>query len=312
MTGTEFYVGIDVSKDRLDVWCCGEGFSVANDGQGHGELLARLGLLTRPVIGVEPSGGYERRLCRALREAGLWVRLVDSWRLRQFAKACGRHAKTDPLDAQMIARFIEHVPAEAPSEHDPVQEEFRDLVGYRQELVDDKVRLGNRLLQLVDPGLRQMTQDRLEAVRRDLKQLERRIRDLIRANKALKRKLAILQSAPGIGFVNAITLLAMLPELGQRSPKKIAALVGLAPYDDKSGKRDGGAHIGRGRPIPRAMLYLAALTQLRCKPWARNFRDKLTAKGKPKMIAVVALMRRLIVALNAMIKQDRTWWEPAT
>lgn len=238
--------------------------------------------------------------------------MVDSWRLRQFAKACGRHAKTDPLDAQMIARFIEHVPAEVPSEHDPVQEEFRDLVGYRQELVDDKVRLANRLWQLVDPGLRQMTQDRLEALRRDLRQLERRIRALIRANKALKRKLAILQSAPGIGFVNAIALLAMLPELGQRSPKTIAALVGLAPYDNKSGKRDGGAHIARGRPIPRAMLYLAALTQLRCKPWARDFRDKLTAKGKPKMIAVVALMRRLIVALNAMIKQDRTWWEPAT
>lgn len=190
--------------------------------------------------------------------------------------------------------------------------ELERLVSYREPLIAETVRLSNQIAQLDDDWLIAMSRRRLEVARDSLKELNARIRAVVRGDKTLKRKAAILESAPGIGFVNAITLLAKVPELGQRSPKKIAALVGLAPYDDKSGSRDKGAHIKRGRPLPRAKLCLAALSLLRNKPWAQAFRDKLTAKGKPKMVAVVALMRRLLVALNAMIKEDRFWREPAT
>jgi transposase len=311
MTQGISYVGIDVAKHRLDVRWGDEQFSVANDETGHSALLARLRASPLAAVGIEASGGYERRALKVLREAGLPVRVVDSWRLRQFAKACGRHAKTDPLDAAMIARFCQVMPAEAAVPSDPLRDKLERLVSYRQSLVADKVRLAHQIAQLDEDELIDMAQKRLQLSAHCLKQTDRHIRALIQSDRILKRKAQILQSAPGIGFVNAITLLAKLPELGQRGPKKIAALVGLAPYDDKSGRRDNGAHIARGRATPRAMLYLAVLSQLRRCPWAKAFRDNVTAQGKPKMVAVVALMRRLIVALNAMIKHDRIWFDPA-
>lgn len=310
MTQAMKYVGIDVAKHRLDVSWGGEQFSVTNDETGHHALVTRWRASPLAAIGIEASGGYERRALKVLREAGLPVRLVDSWRLRQFAKACGRHAKTDPLDAAMIARFCQVMPHETAVPSDPSRDKLQRLVSYRQGLVADKVRLDNQIAQLDDDELIDMARQRLQLTRDSLKKCDSIIRALIRSDTDLKRKAQILQSAPGIGFVNAITLIAHLPELGQRTPKKIAALVGLAPYDNKSGQRDNGAHIARGRATPRAMLYLAVLSQLRRCPWAKAFRDNITAKGKTKMVAVVALMRRLIVALNAMIKQDRIWFDP--
>lgn len=311
MTQQTTYVGIDVAKHRLDVSWGGQSFSVTNDEAGHRALLARLRASPLTAVGIEASGGYERRAFKALREAGLPVRTVDSWRLRQFAKACGCHAKTDPLDAAMIARFCQVMPHQPDPPSDPLRDKLERLVSYRQSLVADKVRLANQIAQLDELDLIDMAQQRLRLTADCLKQTDRHIRNLIHSDPTLKRKAQILQSAPGIGFVNAITLLAKMPELGQRGPKKIAALAGLAPYDNKSGRQDNGAHIARGRATPRAMLYLAVLSQLRQCPWAKTFRDNLTAKGKPKMVAVVALMRKLIVALNAMIKNDRPWFDPA-
>lgn len=312
MTQREFHVGIDVSKHWLDVSCAGVVERIGNDPDAHARLAARLAARPVVAIGLEASGGYERGACSALRKAGLPVRLVDSYRLRQFAKATGRHAKTDPLDATMIARFIATVPAEPQPPADPAREKLAELVSFRGDLVEESVRLANQLAQLADDDLRAMAQSRREVTRQCLKRLERRIRDHLRSDPTLKRKADILQSAPGVGFVNAITLLATVPELGQRDARKIAALLGVAPYDNRSGRRDKGAHIRGGRATPRATLFLAVLSQLRRQTWAKDLRDRMTARGKPKMVAVVALMRKLVIALNAMIRDDRPWHEPAT
>lgn len=305
------HVGIDVAKHRLDVSLGAERFWVSNDAAGQRRLVERLMGLSVSAIGLEASGGYERAARRALQEAGLPVRMVDSWRLRQFARACGRHAKTDPLDADMIARFVQTMPEVPQVEPDPAREQLADLVSYRDSLVDLKVRLVNQAAQLADNQLVAMTTARIQALKDDIALIDRRIRALVRSDSKLRHKLEILCSAPGVGFVVAVTLLARLPELGNCCPKKIAALVGVAPFDNQSGRSRQTAHIARGRPAPRARLYLAVLTQLRRCPWAQAFRDKLTASGKPKMVAVVALMRRLLVALNAMIKQNRPWFDPA-
>lgn len=318
MTQTGIYVGIDVCKARLDVAVldderrCRESFAVGNDDAGYTALIERLAGMPVAVIGVEASGGYDRRALRALREAGLPVRRVDSWRLRQFAKAMGQRAKTDPIDAAMIAAFVAATPANANEpERDPDREKLQDLVAFRRRLVDDRVALDNRLQQLEDPELLGLCREQRDLIRRSIRTVEQRIRTLIAGHPDLRRKAAILQSAPGIGFVAVVTLLAELPELGSLGPKQIASLVGLAPYARQSGRSDRRGKCHGGRVSPRNALFIAVLSQLRRQAWARHALQALHARGKPKMVGIVALMRKLLLALNAMIKQDRPWRDAA-
>lgn len=308
MAHSTLFVGIDVSKARLDVALEDGHLALDNDDGGFAALVARLKRRRRPVvIGIEPSGGYERRAVRALRAAGLRVRMVDSWRLRQFAKARGQRAKTDPIDAAMIAAFVASLPPETGIPEDPAVDRLRRLVAYRRALVDERVVLDNQSQQLEDADLRAFTAERQHRLRGQISAIERMIKALIRAHAILQRKLELLSSAPGVGFVTAVTLLADMPELGKLSGKQIAALAGLAPFARQSGTLRMHAHIQGGRRHPRSSLFLAVLSQLRRQSWARRQRDHMIARGKPKMIAVVALMRRLLVALNAMLKHDRPW-----
>lgn len=319
MTQIGMYVGIDVSKDRLDVaildetFALAESFAVTNDTAGFADLIGRLAGGNIKDVGLEPTGGYDRRALRALRDAGLPIRRVDSWRLRQFAKALGQRAKTDPIDAAMIARFVAAMLAGAVEpDRDPVREKLQALAAFRRSLVGDRVALDNRLQQLDDPELLGLCRAQRDQIRGIIRTVEQRIRALIADHPDLRRKAAILQSAPGIGFVGVLTLLAELPELGSLGPKQIASLVGLAPYARKSGRSDRAGKCQGGRLHPRNALFIAVLTQLRRQAWAKQALQKFHAGGKPKMVGIVALMRKLLLALNAMIKQDRPWMDAPT
>lgn len=316
MTQNGVWIGIDVSKDRLDVavlkedGMLAESFIVTNDDAGFAGLIGRLAGVDALGVGLEASGGYDRHALRSLRDAGLPVRRVDSWRLRQFAKAMGRRAKTDRVDATMIAAFVAATPAHSSEpERDPVREKLQDLAAFRRRLVDDRVALNNRLQQLQDPELLALCREQHDLVRRSIRIVERRIRTLIAEHPGLRHRAALLQTAPGIGFVATLILLAELPELGSLGPKQIASLVGLAPYARQSGKSNRRSKCQGGRIYPRNALFLAVLSQLRRQAWARQALRKHQARGKPKMVAIVALMRKLLLALNAMLKQDRPWRE---
>jgi len=301
------YVGIDVSKARLDVFVDGERFAVSNDDDGYRELIARLRRPGVVAIGLEDSGGYERRALRALLEAGLPARRVDAYRVRQLAKALGQLAKTDPIDAEMIARYLSVVPAPMPVTISQARAELRRLVTFRRRQVADRVALDNQLAQIDDPTLQELQRQRLEVARKVIARVEQLIGETIAGDTELHRQAALLQSAPGIGFIASATLLADMPELGQLGPKQIAALLGVAPFQWLSGNSAWPARIHGGRRHPRNVLYLAVLVQIRRCPWARAYRDRLVQRGKAKKVAVVALMRKLIVSLNAMLKRGTAW-----
>jgi transposase len=311
MTQDGVHVGIDVGKARLDIAVGREIFSVTNDEAGLAALITRLAGHTVLVIGIEASGGYERLAIRMLRDAGLPVRRIDGWRLRHFAKAHGQRAKTDPIDAALIARFVAEVEAPTPMPQNTTREELQQLVAYRRTLVHDRVALDNQVQQLQLDALREIAKQRRSLVVKAIRLVEARILAVIRGDADLKRKAALLQSAPGVGPVTAATFLAELPELGHLSLKQIAALAGVAPYVHASGTLTRRAKCQGGRHHPRTALFIAVLNQLRRCKWAKTALQQMQGRGKPKMVGVVALMRKLVVALNAMIRDDREWHAPA-
>src|SRR5215204_3558780 len=228
--------GIDVSQDRLDVLLLpqGTGFSVANDEAGCSMLIARLRGLPLTAIGLEPSGGYERGVLRALLAAGLSARRINPNRLRQFARARGALAKNDRLDARLIAEYVATMPTHV-VRHDPAAARIAEIVTMRRQLCDEHVAIENQAAQLEDAMLRRRAKRRLARIETDIRLLEKRLTETIAAEADLARRYARLTSMPGVGPVLAFTLIALLPELGRMSRKQIAALVGLAPYDFDSG-----------------------------------------------------------------------------
>jgi transposase len=256
-------VGIDVSKGWLDVAVLqtDEVFRVGNDAAGWAELIRRLKGRKIRAIGVEPSGGYERRLAKRLRKAGLPVRLVNPYRLRQYARAVGTLAKTDPIDARLIARFVAQLPTRAPR-HDPLLEKMVELVTARRQLTKDKVRLSNQIQHWCDPLLKRMANRRLKRIETEILVIDKRLAELVASDAKLAAKDRLIQSFKGAGPVLSHTLLALVPELDEADRRELAALVGVAPYDDDSGKRRGKKTIWGGRaevrqpstwpPSPRA------------------------------------------------------------
>jgi transposase len=221
--------GIDVSQDRLDVLLLpqGTGFSVANDEAGWSTLIGRLRGLLLTAIGLEPSGGYERGVLRALLAAGLSVRRINPNRLRQFARARGVLAKNDRLDARLIAEYVATMPTHV-VRHDPAAARIAEIVTMRRQLCDEHVAIENQAAQLEDAMLRRLAKRRLARIETDIRLLEKRLTETIAAEADLARRYARLTSMPGVGPVLAFTLIALLPELGRMSRKQIAALVGLA------------------------------------------------------------------------------------
>jgi transposase len=304
----ELDVGVDVSKPLLDVAVVqtDEEFQVTNDEAGWADLIKRFKGRKVRVIGLEASGGYERGLIKALRKAGFRVHRVDAYRLRQYARAMGRLAKNDRIDARMIARFAAQMPTREPYV-DPLVEQMAELVVARRQRTKDKVRLSNQLEQVRDPMLRRITRQRLQRIEAEILLIGKRLAEIVASDANLATRDRLIQSFLGAGPVLSHTLLALAPEIGEVDRRELAALIGVAPFDDQSGKRNGKRHIWGGRAEVRNVAYMAAMTAARCNPALRAFKERLIANGKCKKEAIVAVARRMLGIITALLRTGQEW-----
>ncbi len=309
----DVYTGIDVSKGRLDVAVrpAGEQWGVANDPEGIDDLVARLEGLRPSLIVLEASGGYERLVVAALASAGLSVAVVNPRQARDFARATGKLAKTDELDARALAHFAEAVKPEVRPVPDEQAREFAAIMARRRQVVGMLVAEGNRLETAVSP-VRERIEAHIEFLKAELDELDSDLDKAIRESSVWREKDVLLRSVPGVGPRVSATLLADLPELGSLENKKLAALVGVAPLNRDSGVFRGKRRVWGGRAAVRQMLYMAAVTAARCNPVFRQFYGRLLAAGKPKKVALTACMRKLLVVLNAMLRHGTRWSQPAS
>ena len=308
----DVFVGIDVSKDRLDVSitarpCSSEAFQVARDAAGIDALIERLAPLSPTLVALEATGGYETVVVAALAGAGLPVIVVNPAQVRAYARALGRRAKTDAIDAEVIARFVQATRPEPRALPDADARHLADLVARRRQIVTmitaERLRQG----QVASPRLRRSIKRLLTALTRELDALDADIDAAVRASPVWRAKQELLTSVPGIGPTIARTLLAELPELGQLDRRAIAALVGLAPFTRQSGQWKGRSFIGGGRTSVRCALFMGAMVAARYNPTLKAFRDRLVDAGKPKMVALVATARKLLTILNAILRDQKPW-----
>jgi transposase len=306
-------VGLDVSKRKIDGCIRGvDRCSAPCTLEGEAELIAWLRRHSVRVAVMEASGGYERHWAEALRAAGLTVRIVDPKRVRHFARALGKRAKNDPIDAEMIAWFAETCPAEAIQAPDPERIELDGLMTARAglkaietQIVQQGEHRRHKLAARAHAAV-------LKTLRAQLRALDAAIAARIRANPAFARRAEIVASVPGLADQTAAGIIAWFPELGHISDQAVAALLGVAPYDDDSGEHKGVRHIQGGRRKLRNHLYMpmmGAATQH--NPVLKAYYQRLIAKGKDGKVALVACMRKLIVILNTMLARDQTWNPPA-
>ena len=305
------FVGIDVSKDWLDLWLePPKRFErVSNDAAGWAAILGllnALGAAAGLVVAFEATGGYERGLRQALLEAGFEVRRLNPLRVRLYAKSLGRNAKNDRIDARVIARYAEAADT-MPETLDPARERLAELVSHRRRLIDERVALGNQTAILGCRLLQTQNRKRLALIARHVDQTDALIREAVGQLPSLLAKLELLKTLKGVKDVTAIALLALLPELGRITRRTIAALVGLAPFDHDSGKLKGARAIAGGRTPVRTALYMAARAAARSKSPLGDFYRRLIAAGKTPKVATVALMRKMLVTLNAMVRDNQTW-----
>lgn len=302
-------VGIDVSKDRLDVHVLpqDQAFAVARDGRGLSELVTRLGAVSPDLVAIEATGGFETVAAAALAGAGLPLVVVNPAQVRHFAKALGQRAKTDPIDAAVIARFAAATQPAVRPLPDAATQMLADLVARRRQIVEMIAAEKNRAHRTQVPRIARSIARLIKALEKELASVDSEIDDGIRGSPAWQASEDLLASVPGVGPVTARTLLAELPELGRLDAKQIAALAGLAPFVRQSGKWKGRAMVAGGRKTVRTALFLAALTATRHNPVLKAFRDRLVALGKPKLVAVVAVARKLLTILNAMIRDQKPW-----
>jgi len=303
------FCGIDVSKERLDVMVLPEQqiSSMRNDPAGWAHLVEWLRGFSIAAIGLEASGGYERGVMRALLAAGLSVRQINPFKLRQFANASGVLAKNDRLDARMIASFIAVMPTRPAQRQTPAIEQMTEIVTVRRHLSDQKIAAENAARLLEDAMLQRLSRRRIARLADDIAELDNHLGEIVAVDPVLQHRYRLLTSMPGVGPVLACTLIALLPELGRMSRKQIAALVGVAPYDFDSGKLKGKRCIWGGRAPIRHVLYMAAMSAGNWNPALKSFRDRLRAAGKLPKVTIVAVMRKMITTLNAMLRDDVAW-----
>lgn len=302
-------VGIDVSKNRLDVAVrpSGEAFVVERNAAGLEDLAARLHKLSPGVVALEASGGFETIAAAALASAGLPVAIVNPAQIRSFAKAIGQRAKTDPIDAAVIAHFAEATHLEPRALPDEATRLLADLVTRRRQIIEMMVAERQREKRVTVLRLKKSIGRLIKALEKELASVDTDIDDAVRGSPAWREKEDLLASVPGIGPIIARTLIAELPELGQLGGKQIAALAGLAPFTRESGQWRGRSFIGGGRPAVRAALYMGALVAKQFNPVLKAFFDRLVAAGKPKMVALIAVARKLLTILNAILRDRRPW-----
>lgn len=308
MTQSRKVLGVDVSKAKLD--CCAtpqrSAKQFANDSSGIAELTAWTQQLKPELIVFEASGGYETAAATALAGA-LWrVAVVNPRQVRDFAKAKGQLAKTDRIDAEIIAEFGLAIDPQVTALPDEQTRALQGLLARRSQLVAMRTQELNRLAQAA-PAVRPQIKDHIAWLNEAISRCDIDLTAMLRSSPAWKAKDDLLRSMPGIGPINSRMLMACLPELGQLNRQRIAALVGLAPFNRDSGQFKGQRHIWGGRAQVRQALFMAATTAIRCNPLIRALYERLTTRGKPHKVAMVACMRKMLVVLNTMARTNAPW-----
>ena len=305
---TEVFVGIDVSKVWLDVAVHEqkETDRVSNDDVGIPGLVRRLKKLKPTLSVLEPSGGLEMLVVAELSRAGFPVAVVNAKRVRDFAKATGQIAKTDKLDARVLAHFAAAIRPKVRSLRSEEEEQLSALLTRRRQILDMLTVEKNRRV-TVRAKMRSDLEAHIHWLSNNLKDLDEEIEDFVKGSPLWKEKDALLQSVPGVGPVTSATMLGMLPELGLLNRQEIAALVGVAPVNKDSGRKQGKRRIYGGRGDVRSVLYMAALSAKKHNPFIRTFYERLIQHGKEKKVALTACMRKLLVILNAMLRTHLPW-----
>ena len=308
----DVFVGVDVSKDRLDVHVVpqDEAFFVERNGRGLAALVERLRPLLPSLIVVEATGGFESTAAAALASAGLPLVIVNPAQIRHYAQALGKRAKTDPIDAMVIARFAADIRPEVRTLPDEMTQFLADLVARRRQIVEmlqgERQREKRATIKRVKKSLVRL----IGALEKELAELDSEIDDTVRGSPAWREKEDLLASVPGVGPQTARTLLAELPELGSLDRKTAASLAGLAPYTRQSGRWKGKSMIGGGRKTVRSALFIAAMVACRYNPVLKDFYERLLKAGKSKVLAITAVARKLLTILNAILR-DKTPWQHA-
>jgi transposase len=302
-------VGIDVSKERLDIAVRpgGEAFAVERNAAGLELLAARLRELSPHIVALEATGGFETVAAATLAAAALPVVVVNPAQIRAFAKALGQRAKTDPIDAAVIAHFAEATKPEPRPLPDAATRLLADLVARRRQIIEMIGAERQRERRVTIPRLKTSIARLLKALEKELASLDADIDDAVRGSPAWRAKEDLLASVPGVGPTIARTLMAELPELGKLDRKEIAALAGLAPFTRQSGQWRGRSFIGGGRTTVRTALFMGAMVAKKHNPILKAFFDRLVAAGKPKMVALIAVARKLLTILNAILRDKRSW-----
>ena len=305
------YVGIDVAKETFHVASSPELLKTClpNTLDGHRQLCRMLKEHAIALVVLEATGGYEKPIAAELLDAGLPVVVVNPRQVRDFANGLGQWAKTDPIDAQVLAKFAQIVKPAPKTHSTPQTAELAELVRRHRQLNDLRTQESNRLLMIHHPKVKKSIRKMLKTLDFQINEIDQLIREHIDADDNFKNKDRILQSTPGVGPQTSAMLIANLPELGKLNRQEIAALAGLAPYDRSSGKYDGHAHIWGGRKDVRSVLYMAAFTACRFNPVIRTLAERLRQNGKVYKVVITACMRKLLIILNTMIR-NQTLWTP--
>jgi transposase len=306
---TKVSIGIDVSKNTLDIAIheTGASWSCSNDGSGSAALAVKLKQLSATRIVLEATGGYQTLVNATLAAAGLPVIVVNPRQVRDFAKATGQVAKTDRLDARVLAHFAQAIaPPLRPAKSDETQH-LEALLARRRQLVEMLVAEKNRLANHRDRAVIKDLKTHIAWLERRLKASDDELQRVLESSPAWRQRAELLRSTPGVGPVLSLTLLAQLPELGQLNRREIAKLVGVAPFNWDSGKWRGSRHIWGGRAAVRAPLFMATLCAIRINPTIKYFYRRLLAAGKAPKVAITACMRKLLTILNLMLKTQTPW-----
>ena len=303
------YVGIDVAKDTFCVAACPDIIKTClpNTKDGHRRLCQILREHSIALVVLEATGGYERPIVAELLEASLPVVVVNPRQVRDFAKGMGQWAKTDPIDANVLAEFAQIVKPAPKTHATPQTAELSELVTRRRQLNDLRTQESNRTGMILHPKVRKSIRKMVKTLDFQIKEIDQLIREHIDADDDFKKKDRIIQSTSGVGPQTSAMLIANLPELGKLNRQEIAALVGVAPWDRSSGKYDGKAHIFGGRKDVRSALYMAAFNACRCNPIIKEFAQRLKQNGKGYKVVITACMRKLLIILNTMVRNQCLW-----
>lgn len=303
------YIGIDVSKSWLDVHVNpgAETFCVEYTAAGLAELGSRLSDRRDGLVVLEATGKYEAVAAASLAAGGFRVAVVNPRQVRSFAQATGRLAKTDTLDAEVIALFAEALKPEVRPLASKQEAQFSELLARRRQIIEMLVAENNRLKGVASRKVGRSIKVHITWLKKALGRADDDLSDAVESSPVWRAKEALLRSVPGVGPVTSMALLAGLPELGELSSKEIASLVGVAPMNRDSGRMRGKRTITGGRSVVRTALYMAALSATRCSPQLAPFYDRLIKSGKPKKVALVAVMRKLLITLNAVIARGTPW-----